>query len=181
MDGPCYKGKTVIDWTEEKVRFILDAARDGVPRHKIAKAFTEKFGEPASKGAIIGKLTRDPRYVCLPTPIRKPIDKPEQPKPVTSVTLRCVGAHAAQTCVPVTLPIAQPEPVSSRRPGYRVDDTGCLWPFGVPGTPGFHYCYKPLQRLNEPYCVQHAMDSRHRIKPEAPSPAARARLPEVGD
>lgn len=99
----------------------------------------------------VAKAPHDTTVHAAPTPSAKVTTAARSDKPVVSedaVTTpprnlsSVVGQSGAQRMV---------SPID--RPARR--GPSCCWPFGDPGTPGFHFCgAKPLP--GKPYCAEHA-------------------------
>lgn len=182
----------MIDWTEEKLQFILQLAAANVSRTQIAKEMTKRFNEPVTRCMVTGKLnrSRDKGYVPMASPIiRRPV-VPQIAAPIIiepEITipdddeLELIEVVETKPSRPRPPLLEPPLTTPKRQAGYRLDGSGCRWPIGDPKSPDFHFCNNPLSHLNDAYCKNCRKGAYLPAKSYPTAPDAGARLSANGD
>lgn len=130
-------------WTDERIDFLKLRWGEGFSASQIG-------GEMGlSRGSVIGKIHRlqlEPRRVTIRMPDLN------HNRPHQRVRFRA----KAKPAVEPQMLMGEPAP----KPVYSVDalsKNDCRWPYGDPGTAGFHFC-GARKLYGHPYCGPH-----HRI------------------
>ena len=127
-------------WTDEAVAALRAMLDMGQSRGEVALAFSETYGVPISRNAVIGKATR--------LGIKAP---PRAPKPPKPPSLRPRGPYNPKAKSPTPLP--PPERMGWRAIGImELQNNTCRWMTGEGA-----YCGDPTTDLlgGRPYCAYH--------------------------
>ncbi len=125
-----------MSWTDERVSELSRLWTAGYS----ASAIGRMLG--VSKNAVVGKAHRM-RLESRPSPIRRDQRTPMRrrvPMPAPSTQERIV--------------VAPPPPPPRWTVTRNANGRSCLWPFGDPGEPEFHFCGAQAVE-GKPYCPEH--------------------------
>ncbi len=145
-------------WSEGDVRKIKELHSKGSSLKDIAREFRVTVGAMQSKMSRLGLLKRGthgvPRVGKGPT--LQPLSSCVRPDPTVFVPRRwAVPRERAASVVPLAVRSPSRPPAGSVRPPERSGrTTACQWPFGEPGTPGFHFCDTNAVP-GKSYCEEH--------------------------
>jgi GcrA cell cycle regulator len=117
------------DWAKPRVAFLRQVWPANQSATAVARELTEKFGQPITRSAVIGKVNR----LGL-------ADRPARPpKPRRKVTAK-----------------AEPPPPALMSLFDLTDET-CRWPIRHPRQPSYGFCGAPgaLLSNHRPYCPFH--------------------------
>jgi GcrA cell cycle regulator len=123
-----------MTWTDERVAELIRLWEAGQSASVIGKMLG------VSKNSVVGKAHR--------------MKLRSRPSPIKRDAIRKATAKPAPILSPRPVQIA-PRPAAPR-PAPRRTGKGphCLWPFGDPGTPEFHFCEDDAVP-GKPYCEAH--------------------------
>ena len=123
-----------MTWTDERVAELIRLWEAGQSASVIGKMLG------VSKNSVVGKAHRM-KLRSRPSPIKRDVIRNATAKP--SPILPPKPVHTA------------PRPPATRAaPRRRGKGPHCLWPFGDPGTPEFHFCEDDAVP-GKPYCETH--------------------------
>ncbi len=125
-----------------------------------AKLLTREWGEPLTRNAVIGRVTR-----IKGMPKRAKKQKPDKPQ---DIRFRKPYVRKAPTTTPQVAPLVSRPHASLPRPKplltapkptglitvATLESHHCKWPIGDPRNPAFHFCGS-TRHGNKPYCEYH--------------------------
>ncbi len=122
-----------------------------------------------TKNSIVGKAHRLD-LPKRPSPIRRSdrpagvAGAPRAPRPGRARgTLPPLASSMAVPTAARPPATAAPRPPASQPAAARASNETCAYPYGDPGTKGFHWCGKPAL-CNSPYCFGHDEDCHVKVR-----------------
>ena len=149
-----------MNWTDERVELLKKLWADGLSASQIAA----QLGG-VTRNAVIGKVHRlslsgrAKPSSSAPRPRKARPSQPHRPAArgftVGNTALKA-HAHPAPRRLPQPVPVEDlVVPISMNISLMALNDQMCKWPYGDPGTDGFHFCgHRNFNGL--PYCEYHS-------------------------
>ena len=134
-------GKTLVDWSEERVEILIQLWNQGIAAPEIA----DQLGPEFSRGMIIGKIDR----LRKKYPDKFKLAVPRRSNRGNSRRVRWSsesGWRLTQTVnkIPEADPMPTPTPPPARRKTgvtlLQLNNQTCRWPIGDPKEPDFYFC-----------------------------------------